>query len=66
MDKEAWQATVHRVAESWTRLKRLTMQAELNDKFRFPAQTQSFEESSKLSLCPLKTFLQGLQKSGFV
>ena len=29
MDKEAWQATVHRVAESWTRLKRLTMQAEL-------------------------------------
>ena len=27
MDKEAWRATVHRVAESWTRLKRLSTHA---------------------------------------
>ena len=25
MDREAWQATVHRVTESWTQLKRLSM-----------------------------------------
>ena len=25
MDREAWQATVHRVAKSWTQLKRLSM-----------------------------------------
>ena len=27
MDRGAWQAMVHRVAESWTRLKRLNMHA---------------------------------------
>ena len=27
MDREAWQATVHRVAQSWTRLKQLRMHA---------------------------------------
>ena len=25
MDRRAWEATVHRVAENWTRLKRLSM-----------------------------------------
>ena len=27
MDREAWQATVHRVTKSWTRLKQLSMHA---------------------------------------
>ena len=27
MDREAWQATVHRVAKSWTRLKSLSVHA---------------------------------------
>ena len=27
MDRGTWQATVHRVAESWTRLKQLTIHA---------------------------------------
>ena len=37
MDRGAWRATVHRVAKSWTRLKRLIMHARigiLND-YRF-------------------------------
>ena len=29
MDRGAWRATVHRVTKSWTRLKRLSMQANL-------------------------------------
>ena len=29
MDRGAWQATVHRVAQSWTRLKRLSMRNKL-------------------------------------
>ena len=29
MDRGAWRATVHRVTKSWTRLKRLSMQAKL-------------------------------------
>ena len=29
MDREAWQAAVHRVTKSWTRLKRLSMCARM-------------------------------------
>ena len=64
--QEAWQAKVHRVAQSWTWLQWSIMQEEVNDKFRFPAETQSFEESSKLSLCPLKTLFARSSKSSFV
>ena len=31
MDRGAWKATVHRVAQSWTRLKRLTHTLECED-----------------------------------
>ena len=31
MDRGAWKATVHRVAQSWTRLKRLTHTLECGD-----------------------------------
>ena len=33
MDKGAWQATVHRVAKSWTRLKQLSMRERMAHKF---------------------------------
>ena len=32
MDRGAWQATVHRVAKSWTQLKWLNMQWEISEK----------------------------------
>ena len=32
MDRGAWWATVHEVAKSWTRLKRLNMHSKINEK----------------------------------
>ena len=32
MDRGAWQATVHEVAKSWTRLKRVSMQQSIEKK----------------------------------
>ena len=40
MDRRAWQAIVHRVTKSWTRLKQLTLSLPFNTEKKFDANSQ--------------------------
>ena len=53
MDRGAWWATVHRVAQSWTRLKRLRMHNEWTKRSQEAVISSSLEElwTDRMSTC---------------
>ena len=55
MDRQAWQASVHRVKQSWTRMKQLSTQVHIN-------QADAFKSKGQLSYKYLQSQKPGVSR----